>query len=239
MNQKRLLCWMLMLFSLAFLAENSFAQALVTVKGVVVDKDQKAPMPGVSVSSVDNLKGTVTNADGKFEMQVPLNSWLQFSMIGFKTVKMLVKSEKLNVVMDWDSKALEEVVVVGYGTQKKASLTSAVTSVNAKELTNIPASNLSNILAGRASSVFVRSGTGLPGKSSTVRIRAVSSWNAAPPLYVIDGVVRDQSAFDALDPNQIDNLSILKDAASTAIYGSRASNGVLLGNTKKGQKGKL
>ncbi|SMO72054.1 SusC/RagA family TonB-linked outer membrane protein [Solitalea koreensis] len=239
MKQKRLLCWMLVLFSLVFLAENSFAQALITVKGAVLDKGQNAPLAGVSVTLVsDKRQGTITDANGKFELKVPLNSFLQFDFIGYKSLTVEVKSEKLNVTMSSDSKALDEVVVVGYGTQKKASLTHAVTSIKSNEIALIPTTNLTNVLAGRLSGSFVRSGTGTPGISSDIKVRAQSSWNGGSPLFVIDGVVRDQAGFDALDPNEVAEITILKDAASAAIYGSRSSNGVILVNTKTGKSGK-
>ncbi|WP_185955262.1 SusC/RagA family TonB-linked outer membrane protein [Solitalea koreensis] len=210
----------------------------IVVKGKV--SDASGPLPGVSVSAEGTSIGTSTDADGNYSIKVPAKATLIFSFTGYTTKKVSVSNQSvINVNLVQDVKALDEIVVVGYGTQKKASLTSAVATVNTKEMSNIPASNLSNVLAGRASGVFVQSATGIPGQSSAVRIRSASSWNAAPPLFVIDGVVRDQSAFDALDPNQIENLSILKDASSTAIYGSRASNGVLLVTTKTGKKGKM
>jgi TonB-linked SusC/RagA family outer membrane protein len=239
MNQKRLLLWMLGFLSLVFYSTTSWAQDVITVKGSVIDKVQKSPLAGVTVKQVGGKGQTIAaDANGNFEITVPQNSRLTITMTGYQSTTVLVTSRQLNIEMEMAAKELEDLVVVGYGTQKKASLTTAVTSVNTREMSNIATSNLSNVLAGRASGVYVQTGTGIPGKSSSVRVRSASSWNAAPPLFVIDGILRDQTAFDALDPNQIENLTILKDAASTAIYGSRASNGVLLVTTKTGKKGK-
>lgn len=209
------------------------------ISGVVRDEKGEA-MPGVNIVIKGTAKGIVTDANGQFRINIPSNNAvLVISFVGYEKQEVLVGNKtNLTITLKTYINAMEEVIVVGYGTQTKASLTSAVSTVNAREMVNIPASNLSNILAGRASGVYVQSATGIPGQTSSVRIRAASSWNAAPPLFVIDGVIRDQSAFDALDPSQIESLSILKDASSTAIYGSRASNGVLLVTTKIGKSGK-
>lgn len=209
------------------------------IQGVVVD-EKGAVLPGVNVVIKGTAQGTVTDVNGQFGLNVPANdAVLVVSFVGYEKQEVIVGNQtNLAITLKPSVNAMDEVVVVGYGTQSKASLTSAVSTVNAREMTNIPASNLSNILASRASGVYVQTATGVPGQSSTVRIRSASSWNAAPPLFVIDGVIRDQSAFDALDPSQIESLSILKDASSTAIYGSRASNGVLLVTTKTGKSGK-
>lgn len=209
------------------------------VQGVVTD-EKGAVLPGVNVVIKGTAQGTVTDVNGQFGLNIPSgDAVLVVSFVGYEKQEISVGNQvNLAITLKPSVNAMDEVVVVGYGTQSKASLTSAVSTVNAREMTNIPASNLSNILAGRASGVYVQTATGVPGQSSTVRIRSASSWNAAPPLFVIDGVIRDQSAFDALDPSQIESLSILKDASSTAIYGSRASNGVLLVTTKTGKSGK-
>jgi len=223
-----------------FAENNKDVPSRVDIRGRVIDSGGK-PLPGASVKVKSTGKTVITDTDGNFQLKaIDEGAILEISFIGYVSIEIKAdKAELGNIELKQSDAKLDEIVVVGYGTQKKASLTSAVTTINTKEMTNIPASNLSNILAGRASGVFVETATGIPGKSSAVRIRSSSSWNDSPPLFVIDGVVRDQSSFDALDPSQIDNLSILKDAASTAIYGSRASNGVLLVTTKGGKKGKL
>lgn len=198
------------------------------------------PLAGVTVAVKGKGKGVATNANGEFSLPgVSPDAVLVFSGTNVETYEARLNGKtELNLSLKVKVNGLDEMVVIGYGTQKKASLTAAVTTINAAEMTNIPASNLSNLLAGRASGTFVQTPTGLPGSGSAVRIRASSSWNGGSPLYVIDGVVRDSTAFDALDPTEIANLSILKDAASAAIYGARSSNGVVLVNTKTGRKGK-
>jgi TonB-linked SusC/RagA family outer membrane protein len=239
MNQKRLLLWMLGFLCLVFSTTASWAQEIITVKGKVIDKVQKSPLAGVTVKQVGGTgQTTAADANGNFEIAVPINSHLTITMAGYQSITVPAKTVHLGIEMEVAAKDLEDVVVVGYGTQKKASLTTAVTTVNTREMSNISTSNLSNILAGRASGVFVQTGTGVPGSSSSVRIRSSSSWNSSGALYVIDGIVRDQTTFDALDPNQIQDITILKDAASAAIYGSRSSDGVLVVTTKNGKKGK-
>ncbi|WP_186452529.1 SusC/RagA family TonB-linked outer membrane protein [Chitinophaga polysaccharea] len=211
----------------------------MVITGRVVDANG-TPLPGASVSREGTHDGTATDANGTFRLRVPSgNAVLLVSYVGYQQTRVTVNKAGFQAITLKPSESkVDEVVVVGYGTQKKASLTSAVSTVNAKEMTNIATSNLSNVLAGRASGTFVQTGTGIPGKASIVRIRSSSSWNSAGPLIVIDGIVRDQVAFDALDPNQVQTITILKDAASAAIYGSRSSDGVLLVTTKTGKSGK-
>lgn len=139
----------------------------------------------------------------------------------------------VSIILQEDSQTLEEVVVIGYGTQKKVNLTGSVASINSEVIENVPASNLSNALSGRLAGVNITQTAGKPGGGSSVSIRADGTWNSTAPLYVIDGVVRDKFAFDGLDASEVENLSVLKDGASAAIYGSRAANGVILVTTKK------
>ena len=162
-----------------------------------------------------------------------------FSYIGFNTLEIAVDGkDNIEAVLSENMSGLDEVVVVGYGTQKKEALSGSVVSADLNNLTQIPESNLSNLLAGRMSGVYVGQSTGVPGSSSNIRIRSQSSWNSSPPLYVIDGVIRDKSSFDRLDVNEIKDISVLKDAATAAIYGSRSSNGVVIVTTKTGHVGK-
>ncbi len=207
------------------------------VHGKVVD-EKGLPLPGVSVFIKGSKNGVSTATDGTFTIQAPDNATLTLSMIGYdsKEIKIDGKTD-ITITLLPSPKSLDEMIVVGYGAQKKASLTAAVTTINTSGMADIPASNLSNMLAGRASGVTVQTPTGLPGTTSNIRIRASSSWNGGTPLFVIDGVVRDQQSFDAIPATQIESISILKDAASAAIYGSRSSNGVLLVTTKTGKKG--
>ncbi|MFT3701243.1 MAG: TonB-dependent receptor [Agriterribacter sp.] len=160
---------------------------------------------------------------------------LIISFVGYQSQEVAVKGKsEIRIVLKTATTSLDSAVVIGYGNKAKRLFTGSVTTVKATEIENIPASNLSNLLAGRLSGVYVSQATGTPGVSSTVRVRSTASWNANDPLYVIDGVVRNKTAFDALDPNEIDEVSVLKDAGSAAIYGVRSTNGVIIATTKKG-----
>ncbi len=205
-----------------------------------VTNEKGEPVAGVTVMVKGTNNAVSTDANGEFTLKNVGNDAtlvLSSTNVETSTVRLNGRTE-LALALKTKVSSLDDLVIIGYGTQKKASMTAAVTTVNAAEMANIPASSLSNMLAGRASGTFVQTPSGLPGGTSIVRIRASSSWNGGSPLFVIDGVVRDSSAFDALDPTEIANFSILKDAASAAIYGSRSSNGVVLVTTKTGQKGK-
>lgn len=209
-----------------------------TVKGSV--KDAKgAPIIGANIIVKGTTIGTISDMDGNFYLEVPEGGSLQISYIGFNTQDISVLGQdNLTVTLGEDSEALDEVVVIGYGIQKKVNLTGSVASVNADEISDTPASNLSNALVGKMAGVLLTSTGGKPGASSDVTVRAKGTWNDTEPLYVIDGVIRDKFAFDGLDASEVESLSVLKDGASAAIYGARAANGVILVNTKKGKVGK-
>ncbi len=210
-------------------------QSQKTVKGTVVDA-ANIPVIGANVFVKGTTHGTITDMDGNFTLtNVAENSTLVISYIGFleKNVEVGNKTS-FDIVLLEDSKKLEEVVIVGYGTQKKVNLTGSITAVNASELSGISTSNLSNTLAGRAPGVNITGNSGLMGASSNIRIRG----GFGEPLFVIDGIVRDKDAFDALEVNEIDQLSFLKDAATASIYGSQAGNGVVLVTTKGGTQQK-
>lgn len=210
-------------------------QSQKTVKGTVVDA-ANIPVIGANVFVKGTTHGTITDMEGNFTLtNVAENSTLVISYIGFleKNVEVGNKTS-FDIVLLEDSKKLEEVVIVGYGTQKKVNLTGSITAVNASELSGISTSNLSNTLAGRAPGVNITGNSGLMGSSSNIRIRG----GFGEPLFVIDGIVRDKDAFDALEVNEIDQLSFLKDAATASIYGSQAGNGVVLVTTKGGTQQK-
>lgn len=201
------------------------------ITGVVLDANGE-PIIGANVlEKGSTANGSITDVDGKFTLNIDPNATLVVSYIGYNTQEVAVKGQSvLNITLEEDSKALDEVVVVGYGTQKKVNLTGAITAIKTSELENIPVSNLSNTLAGRAPGVTVTNSSGFAGASSDIRIRG----SFGEPLYVINGIIRDKTAFDALDPNEVESINILKDAASASIYGSKAGNGVVLVTTKKG-----
>lgn len=165
----------------------------------------------------------------------PDNATLQVSYIGYQSFHEKVGNQtNLMITLKEDTQLIDEVVVVGYGTQKKVNLTGAITSVKTDDLNKIPTSNLSNTLAGRAPGVTVTTTSGMAGASSKIRMRG----SFGEPLFVINNVIKDKAAFDALDPNEVDNISFLKDAASASIYGSKAGNGVVLVTTKGGKNQK-
>jgi TonB-linked SusC/RagA family outer membrane protein len=206
-----------------------------SVSGKVTDTSG-APLPGVSVLIKGTSQGTVTDSDGNYSISsVPEHATLQFSFVGMKIKETMVGAQTtINATLEDETIGLEEVVAVGYGTQKKVNLTGSITAVNASELSTISTSNLSNTLAGRAPGVNITGNSGLMGASSEIRIRG----GFGEPLFVIDGIVRDKGAFDALEVNEIDQLSFLKDAATASIYGSQAGNGVVLVTTKAGTEQK-
>ncbi|KKX50960.1 hypothetical protein L950_0207370 [Sphingobacterium sp. IITKGP-BTPF85] len=231
---------MLGLLSMGF--HVGYGQSTASVSGVVRDGSNN-PISGATVS-IENLSTkykqmNTTNAAGTFSFdRIPEGQGyeIKISFVGFKTKVLsnynIDSKDKvaITVALEQEQESLEEVVVVGYGKQKKANITGSVASVNAEQLKNISPSNLSNALAGRAAGINVTNTSGMAGASSSLRIRG----SFAEPLYVIDGIVRDKAAFDALEANEVDQMSFLKDAATAAVYGTRAGNGVVVVTTKKG-----
>lgn len=210
-----------------------------SVKGTILD-NLGDPLTGVSIKLANNSQvGTISDMNGNFTLDVPEGAKLVISYIGFITQTIDVGNrQELNITLLEDTQILEEVVIVGYGIQKKVNLTGSVASINAEDIADIPAASLSSVLSGRISGMLITSSTGKPGGSSETQIRSAGTWNDDTPLYVIDGIVRDQFAFDGLDASEVGSLSVLKDGASAAIYGARAANGVILITTKKGKAGK-
>lgn len=224
------------IFAAVFLWASNLFAADIQIKGRVVDESDE-PLIGVSVVVSGTSNGVATDIDGRFSLSAPENSKIHFSYVGY-TPLTLSPSPIMNVVMKEDTQQLDEVVVVGYGTQKKGSVTGSVTSIDAKAISDIPGGNLATSLAGRLSGVMISSTTGKPGAGSTLSIRAKGTTNDSSPLYVIDGVVRNQEAFESLDASEVENISVLKDGASAAVYGARAANGVVLVTTRKGSNSK-
>jgi TonB-dependent SusC/RagA subfamily outer membrane receptor len=201
-----------------------------SLKGTVVDM-RKEPVIGANVLIKGTTTGTVTDVDGNFTMEAKKGDVLQVSCIGFTTKEVPVTDFSfMTITLEEDRLSLDEVVVVGYGTQKKVNLTGSITNINTEYLSNISTTNLSNTLAGRAPGVNIVGNSGIVGGSSEIRVRG----GYDEPLYVIDGIVRDKAAFDALEANEVDQISFLKDAATSSVYGSQAGNGVVLVTTKTG-----
>ena len=209
------------------------------ISGVVLEANGD-PIIGASVFVKGTTIGTATNTDGEFTIEAPANSVLSISYIGFATREVAAKSgANLKITLKEDeAQALNEVVVVGYGTQKKATVTGAIASVSTKDLVQTPQANISNMLVGKMPGLIAMQRSGAPGEdNSTLLIRGVSTFSDnTAPLVMIDGVERPN--YNGLDPNEIESVSILKDASATAIYGVRGANGVILITTRKGQKGK-
>lgn len=212
----------------------------VIVHGKVTD-DKGNPLQGVSVQIKENSLGTMTDASGNYEINLPTGkATLVFSYVGYETKEVNLKGRTtINVQLTATVSGLNEVVVVGYGTQKKSVVTGAISSVKASDLENQQITNLEQALQGRASGLTIAANSGAPGSPATVTIRGTTSLNdgANDPLYVVDGVVVGSGGIDYLNPNDIASIEVLKDAASAAIYGARSSAGVILVTTKKGKAG--
>lgn len=217
-----------MLWLMLFVFASSAIAQTLTVKGKVIDS-KKEPLIGVNVLQKGTTNGTITDFDGNFTLSVPSGSTLHFSYIGFKE-KEVTAAANLVVEMSEDTETLEEVVVVGYGTQKKGSLTGAVTAVKSEELVKTTTPTTAGALVGKAPGISARQADGRPGASASIQIR-----NMGTPLYVIDGVQCEEGQFNNIDVNDIESITVLKDA-SAAIYGLRASNGVVLVTTKSGRR---
>ncbi|SFC19699.1 TonB-linked outer membrane protein, SusC/RagA family [Spirosoma endophyticum] len=217
-----------------------------TLTGQVIDEKNER-LPGVSVILKGTQRGTVTDAEGRYKLDVPEGgATLVFSFVGYLTQEVKVGNQtSLNVSLKADSKVLDEIVVIGYGTAKKSDLTGSVSGVKEAELLERPAPSLNQQLSGRLPGVQVNTNSGRPGGRTTVRIRGFSSINSSNnPLYVVDGVMLPQGTgdqfsnpIDYINPNDIVNVEVLKDASSTAIYGARGANGVILISTRRGKAG--
>ena len=208
------------------------------VTGTVVDPTGM-PVIGANIMVKGTTNGTITDMDGNFSLEADKDAILVVSYIGFANQEIKVGNQsKLSIALKEDAEALDELVVVGYGTQKKVNLTGSVAAVNTDDIQDTPASSLSNALVGKIAGVLMTQSGGKPGSGSSMTVRAQGTWNNTEPLYVIDGVIRDKFAFDGLDASEVANVSVLKDAASAAVYGARAANGVVLVTTKKGKIGK-
>lgn len=211
----------------------------VRVTGVV--SDAQGSLIGVNVRVKGGSTGVITDMNGKYAIEVPASATLLFSYIGYADQEQKVGNRRvINVTMSEDAKLLEEVVVVGYGYQRKSDVATSVASVKTDEMKSFPAGNVGDMLRGRVAGVNVTSSSGRPGSAPEITIRGTRSISAQnTPLYVIDGSVSDSEEFSTLSAESIESIEILKDAASQAIYGARASDGVILVTTKRGAQGKM
>lgn len=240
---------------LLFVVPKSDAQTSgFTISGIVSSDSPQETLPGVSVFLKGSKIGTTTDTKGQYKITIPeMKGTLVFSFIGFQTQEVIINQRTtLNITLSSGAEALDEVLVVGYGTQKRKDVTGSIASVSADDIKNQPASNIENLLQGRAAGVQVSQSSGAPGSNLSIRVRGGSSINAGnEPLYVIDGIpivnenqdpsgtsygtATSTNALTSLNPDDIDNIQVLKDASATAIYGSRGNNGVIIITTKRGK----
>ncbi|EIM75708.1 TonB-dependent receptor plug [Nitritalea halalkaliphila LW7] len=242
---KKILLFGLMLL---FASASAFAQSRI-ITGTVISQEDNEPVPGVSVVVRGTTIGVATDLDGKFSISVPENSnTLTFSFIGLRSQDVSIGNRSIvNVTMVPDVQSLSEVVVTSYGDQSKREITGAISSVKGEIFQDLPMQSFDRAIQGRIAGVQITSGTGQPGGTLNVRIRGVGSVNAGnDPLYIIDGVQvpsgglagqGSQNALASINPNDIESIEVLKDAAAGAIYGAQAANGVVIITTKRGQKG--
>ena len=209
------------------------------IVGTVTD-ERGEPIIGANLVEKGTTNGTITDYNGQFSISVAKNAVLQVSYIGYIAQELALKNKKsINIVLKEDLKMLEEVVVVSYGTQKKRDMTGSISSVKADALSDLPVGQIGQKLQGQVAGVQINQSTGIPGQGMAFRIRgAVSINNSSQPLIVVDGFPIS-TGLNNINPDEIESFSVLKDAAATALYGSRAGNGVILITTKRGKQGKL
>src|SRR5690554_30509 len=238
---RELLILLMMCFSFDLLAgmipgNSSEEERFVVVKGVVYDTESGETIPGVNILEKGTNNGTITDLDGSFTLDVADNATLVFSFVGYLSQEVAVQGQSsLDIRLSPDLTSLEEVIVIGYGSQRKQDMTGAVSVVKTDELIQQPTAQLTNQLQGRVSGVTI-TGSGQPGEAPQIRIRGINTFGNNDPLYIVDGVA--SSGINDINPNDVESMQVLKDAASASIYGSRAANGVIIITTKKG-KGKV
>lgn len=230
--EKRL---MTVVAGLALSTSMAFAQSQIS--GKVTASEDGSPIIGASIKVVGTNTGTVTDVDGNFSLNAPAGAKLEITYIGMQS-KSVKAGKNMKIVLDADDHALDDVVVVAYGTSTKGSFTGSAGVMKSDKLELRQVSDVSNALAGAVAGVQIQSSNGQPGTSATVRVRGVGSINAgADPLYVVDGVPFDGD-LSSINTADIESLTVLKDAASTALYGARGANGIIMVTTKKGKAGK-
>lgn len=213
----------------------AITQQTVVVKGTVLDSNGE-PIIGANVMVDGGTTGTITDIDGNFQLSVPVGTKLRVSFIGYETKVVTVKSSTMQVMLADDSNLLEEVQIVAYGAQKKVTVTGAVSGINGSELLKSPISSVSNVLSGQMTGITTVQTSGEPGQDAArIYVRGQGTWNNSEPLIQVDGVER---SFNEIDPNEIESITVLKDASATAVFGVRGANGVVLITTKRGAEGK-
>ena len=230
---KLLILWTLLIVAGAVSAQTH------TVSGTITENETRMGVPGATVVEAGTTNGTTTDIDGKYTLTLSKpNASIVISFVGYKTQTIAVNGQKqINVELQVEATMLSEMVVIGYGTQKKKVVTGSISTVNSEDITSTPVLRIEQALQGRTAGVQVTNLSGQPGEAPTIRIRGTGTTGSAEPLYVVDGVV--VGGIDYLNPGDIESMDVLKDAASAAIYGSRAANGVVLITTKSGKAGKM
>lgn len=227
------------LFSVLFMLGITFTMFSqnIQVKGVIAGQDNE-PLPGVNVVEKGTTNGTTTDIDGQFSLHVPTDAVLLISYVGYENQEVSVSGKSsFHLVLRENTQLLDEVVVIGYGVQKKSVVTASIAKVTADDLSGTAPVRMDNALKGLAAGVTVTSSSGQPGAAAQIRIRGIGTINDSNPLYIVDGMPID-GGLDYLNPNDIASIEVLKDAASGAVYGARAANGVVLVTTKTGKAGK-
>ncbi|MEH6681844.1 MAG: TonB-dependent receptor [Sediminicola sp.] len=233
LTKSRAFCMLSLLFPIFLLAQE------IAVSGVVYDEGG-LPVPGASIVVKGTATGTAADFDGKFQLTVDPNAVLVISYVGYTTVELPLNGQtKVEVTLVTDLQNLDEVVVVGYGVQKKSVVTGAISSVKQSDLEDLPITRVEQALQGRASGLTIAANSGQPGSSSTIRVRGITTFGNNEPLWVVDGVVVDAGGIGYLNQADIASIEVLKDAASQAIYGARSAAGVILVTTKRGKSGKM
>lgn len=225
-------------FSFAIFSLNCWAQD-ANIKGKILDENG-LPVPGVSISVKETSVTTTSDFDGNYSIAANSNNTLVFRYIGYYTEQEVISGRTtIDINLRVDTTSLDEVVVVGYGTQKKSVVTGAISSVKASDIENLPITRIEQALQGRVSGVMITSNSGQPGSSSTIRVRGTTSFQNNEPLWVVDGVIVDAGGIGFLNQSDIESVEVLKDAASQAIYGTRGAAGVILVTTKRGHEGSI
>src|SRR6056297_1603693 len=245
--KRKLLLMLVMILGLSISAIDAYAQSQITVSGTVTEAETENTLPGVNIfvkSQPD--RGTATNIEGEYSITVASDAVLVFSYLGFIRQEISVNGrETINVQMQSDVEALDELVVIGYGVQERGDNTGSVNVISSRDFNEGAITSPEELFQGRAAGVTVTSNSGAPGAGATIRIRGGSSLSASNnPLFVVDGIPLDEGGIsgmrnplNSINPNDIESITVLKDASATAIYGSRASNGVIIITTKRGELG--
>ncbi|MFT4221570.1 TonB-dependent receptor plug domain-containing protein [Dysgonomonas sp.] len=229
--------WKLLLVLPLFFSSLTVFGQTANVSGVVTDISTGEALIGVSVAEKGTTNGMLTDIEGRYAIQVKAGATLVFTYVGYDPQEIKITGGILDVRMKSSQQILDEVIVVGYGVQKKSVVTAAISSVKASDLEKMTPSRIENVLNGQVSGVSITTNSGQPGSDVNIRIRGVGTTGDNNPLYIVDGMAVD-GGIKNLNPADIESVEILKDAASAAVYGTRGGNGVILVTTKRGKEGK-